>query len=73
MSDGKVFEGVKFLDFSWVVVGPNVVRYFADHGAEVIHVESSSNIDVLRVSPPFKDGVPGVDRSGYFANYNCNK
>ena len=73
MSYHRVFEGVKFLDFSWVVVGPSVVRYFADHGAEVIHVESASNVDVLRVIPPFKDEVPGVDRSGYFANYNCNK
>jgi len=73
VNNHKVFEGVKFLDFSWVVVGPSAVRYFADHGAEVVRVESTSNMDVLRLSPPFKDGEPGVDRSGYFANYNCNK
>ncbi len=73
MNDHKVFEGVKILDFSWVVVGPTAVRHFADHGAEVIHVESSSDFDVLRGTPPFKDAVPGLDRSGYFANYNCNK
>ncbi len=69
----RVFEGIKFLDFSWVVVGPSATRYFADHGAEVVRVESTANTDVLRTSHPFRDEIPGIDRSGYFANYNCNK
>jgi len=73
MNNPKVFEGIKILDFSWVIVGPSTTRYFADHGAEVIRVETLGNPDVLRTTHPFKDGVPGVDRSGYWTNYNCNK
>ena len=68
-----VFEGVKVADFSWVITGSLTTRYLADHGAEVIRIESSSCPDGLRTSPPFKDNVPGIDRSAYFANYNSSK
>ena len=69
----SALKGINILDLSWVAVGPTTVRYFADHGATVIHVESVTHPDVLRTSNPFKNGVPGLDRAGYFANYNANK
>jgi len=68
-----VFEGVKVVDFAWVVVGPMSSRYLADYGATVIHVETASHIEILRTTPPYKDGVIGIDRTGYFAQYNVNK
>lgn len=73
MERRQVFEGVKVVDFSWYAVGPQTARHLADHGAEVIRVESSARMDALRNSGPFRDGVPGVNRSGYFANQNANK
>lgn len=70
----RPFEGLKVLDFCWVAIGPLTTRYLADHGATVVRVESHRRIEVLRTASPFVDGVPGgVDRSGYFANYNSNK
>ena len=42
------FEGLKVLDFTWVGVGPITVKYLADHGADVVHVESLTRPDVLR-------------------------
>ena len=72
MSAGA-FDGVKVLDFCWVVIGPMLTRYLADFGASVIRVESKTRLETLRLSQPFKDGVPGVNRSGYFSNYNVNK
>jgi benzylsuccinate CoA-transferase BbsF subunit len=39
----------------------------------VVHVESASRPDVLRLAPPFKDGVPGIDRSQFMANFNSSK
>jgi crotonobetainyl-CoA:carnitine CoA-transferase CaiB-like acyl-CoA transferase len=67
------FGGVKVLDFCWVVIGPMLTRYLADFGATVVRVEAKSRMETLRLSQPFKDGLPGPNRSGYFSNYNMNK
>ena len=69
----QIFEGIKVADFTWVGVGPITVKNLADHGATVVHIESHTHLDTLRVTPPFKDGVPGVDRSAFMADYNTGK
>lgn len=69
----SALEGVKILDFSWVAVGPLVTTWMAQHGATVVRVESAKRPDTLRTGTPYKDGVPGLNRSGYFAFYNTNK
>ncbi|MCS7207021.1 MAG: CoA transferase [Dehalococcoidia bacterium] len=66
-------EGIKVADFSWVGVGPVTIKYLADHGATVVHIESLTHPDVLRLAPPFKDREVGINRSGFFANYNASK
>ncbi len=68
-----LFNGLKVLDFTWVGVGPITTKYLADHGADVIKIESVSKPDVLRGAPPFKDGIPGINRSQFSGNYNSNK
>ncbi|MFC1909138.1 CaiB/BaiF CoA transferase family protein [Chloroflexota bacterium] len=67
------FDGLKVADFSWAIAGPLVTRYLADHGAMVIRVESSGRPCLQRISAPYKDGIPGINRSGYFAFFNANK
>lgn len=66
-------EGVKVLDFMWVMAGPASVRYLVDYGATVVHVESATKIDTARTLQPFKDKQYGVDRSGLFTNLNVGK
>jgi len=68
-----VFAGIRVADFAWVGVGPIVSKYLADHGAEVIRIESNTYPEALRRAPPFVDDEPGVDRSGYYANFNSSK
>src|SRR5262245_8398689 len=68
-----VFEGLRVADFAWVGVGPIISKALADHGADVIHVESQVRTDLLRSLPPFKDAQPGLDRSQFFANFNSSK
>lgn len=67
------FEGLRVADFAWVGVGPLIAKALADHGATVVHVESVTRPDVLRLGQPFKDGVPGIDRSQFQANFNTSK
>jgi len=69
----KPLSGVKVLDFCWVVVGPMTTKYLAEFGATVVRVESSKRPETLRRAAPFRGGEYGIDRSGYFANYNANK
>ena len=69
----NALTGVKIADFTWSVAGPLTVKCLADHGAEVIHVESSTRPELLRVLPPFRDRKPGINRSAYNACLNNNK
>jgi benzylsuccinate CoA-transferase BbsF subunit len=67
--------GVRVVDFTWLGAGPYTTRTLADHGAEVIRIESAKRMDRLRILPPFAGGnrEGSVNRSGYFADRNSNK
>jgi crotonobetainyl-CoA:carnitine CoA-transferase CaiB-like acyl-CoA transferase len=67
------FQGLKVADFSWVGVGPISGKYLADHGADVIRVESQNRADVLRAAGPYKDDEPGWNRSHYYGEFNTSK
>lgn len=69
----RALEGVKIADFTWVGVGPLTIKLLADHGAEVIHIESATHPELLRTTPPFRDRKPGLNRSAYQACFNNNK
>ncbi len=68
-----VFAGLKIVDFTWAAAGPITTRHFGDYGATIVKIESSKHPDSLRVGPPFVDGISGINRSGFFAQFNPNK
>ena len=67
-----VFSGIRIASFCWAVVGPLTMKYFADYGATVIRVETSRRPCTMRISAPYKDDKPGLDRSGYFNHFSAN-
>lgn len=69
----RPLEGIRVADFTWVWAGPFCSLQLAHLGAEVVRVESASRTCVTRLLPPWPDGQPGVNRSGYFNQYNQGK
>jgi benzylsuccinate CoA-transferase BbsF subunit len=67
-----LFSGLKITSFCWAVVGPLTMKLFADYGATVIRMETAKRPCTLRISTPFKNGKPGLDRSGYFNHFSAN-
>ena len=65
-------DGVRVVDFSWIVAGPTATRMLADFGAEVIRIEYDQTLDYVRNIPSVGMGnSPNV--SGTFNNLNRNK
>ncbi|MBM4254534.1 MAG: CoA transferase [Deltaproteobacteria bacterium] len=73
MSENLPLSGVRIADFTWVWAGPFATMQLAHLGAEVIRIESQNRVCVTRRIPPFAEGQPGVNRSGYFNQFNQGK
>lgn len=66
-------SGIRVADFTWVWAGPTATLQFAHMGAEVIRMESMRRVCLLRHLPPWAEGQPGINRSGYFNQYSQGK
>ena len=71
-TEKSVFSGLTVTAFGGAVVGPLTMKFFADHGARVIRVESTKRPCTLRTSGPYKENKPGLNRAGYFNFYSGN-
>lgn len=69
----RPLAGIRVIDFTHAVAGPYCTMVLAALGAEVIKVESSARPEVLRVNPPYADGIVGVNRSGAANQYSQGK
>lgn len=70
----QALAGVKVAEFGAYAAGPHIGKMLATFGATVVHVESGKHPDGFRAEyPPYKDGKPGLDRSGCFAIFNDSK
>ena len=72
MSKG-IFDGLKVADFTWAAAGPIATKQLADNGATVVKVESFKHPDSIRQGGPFTDDKPGINRSGFFADFHSSK
>ena len=73
MANKLPLEGIRVADFTWVWAGPFATMQLAHLGAEVIRIESQSRVCVTRRIPPFAEGQAGLNRSGYYNQYNQGK
>ena len=63
-------EGIRVVDFSWIVAGPTCTRILGDFGAEVIRIEFEQTMDYIRGS--YAAGA-SPNASGFFNDLNRNK
>src|SRR5712672_2353392 len=73
MAKQPPLSGIRVCDFTWVWAGPFCTLQLAHLGAEVIRVETATRPCVTRMLPPWAEGKPGLNRSGYFNQYNQGK
>jgi crotonobetainyl-CoA:carnitine CoA-transferase CaiB-like acyl-CoA transferase len=69
-------HGIRVLDLTWVLAGPYCTKVLADHGADVIKVESARRPDPTRFAPFMHlSRGPHTDpnTNGYFNEVNRNK
>ncbi|MFH1382226.1 MAG: CoA transferase [Chloroflexota bacterium] len=66
------FEGYRVVDFGWVWAGTVLGHILADHGAEVIKIESKKRLDGLRLGRVFELGDT-LEVNPAFHNNNRSK
>jgi len=73
MSNKPPLDGIRVADFCWAWAGPYGALHFAHLGAEVIRIESNTRPCPTRHIPPWPNNERGINRSGYFNQYNQGK
>lgn len=68
----KALDGLRVVDFGWVLAAPIGTRLLASFGAEVIRVESTRKPDSMRAQIGPK-GTPDPDLGGLFNSVNAGK
>ena len=69
----NVFDDLTILEFGGGAAGPVATRYFADHGALVVRVESKQRPDFLRLLKMVPGQAGGLDAAEHFGVLNANK
>ncbi len=70
---GGAWTGVNILEFGSGAAGPIATRYFAEHGATVLRVESKSRPDFLRVYALGPSNPHGLEGSALYDALNVDK
>ncbi len=66
-------EGVRVLDFGQYIAVPFAAKWLAALGADVTQVESRQNPFDYRTTPPFADGIGGLNRAAGYNVLNAGK
>ena len=71
--EGRAWEDLKILEMGSGAAGPIATRYFADHGATVVRIESHTKPDFLRSYSSAQFKGHGAEGSEFFCGLNGGK
>jgi crotonobetainyl-CoA:carnitine CoA-transferase CaiB-like acyl-CoA transferase len=69
----KAWDGTRILEFGSGAAGPIATRYFSEHGATVLRVESKSRADFLRTMALLPDNPHGLEGAPMYIGLNVGK
>jgi crotonobetainyl-CoA:carnitine CoA-transferase CaiB-like acyl-CoA transferase len=69
----RAWEGLKILEFGSGAAGPIATRYFVEHGATVLRIESKTRPDFLRAYSAAPDDPNGLEFSVMYDGLNVGK
>lgn len=70
----QALDGIKVLDFGWALVGSLTTKQLADHGAQVVRVESLARIDLPRTNRMTSNSANNnPDDKPWFTHLNTSK
>jgi benzylsuccinate CoA-transferase BbsF subunit len=67
------WDGLRIIEFGSGAAGPIATRYFAEHGATVLRIESRTRPDFLRVYALGPDNPHGLEGSAMYDGLNVGK
>ena len=73
--NNRPLEGVRIVDFGWILAVPHCTSWLGSLGAEIVRVESRNHLDLIRSRGMIAgaDGIPGLERSPTFNGLNYSK
>jgi benzylsuccinate CoA-transferase BbsF subunit len=71
--DDRAWGGVKILEFGSGAAGPIATRYFVEHGATVLRIESKSRPDFLRTMAVGPGNPHGLEGAPMYVGLNVGK
>ncbi len=70
----RPLQGIRVLDFGWILSVPHCMQWLGSMGAEVLRVESDARVEWGRAgSKASTDGIAGRNRSGAWNGNNYSK
>lgn len=75
--ESQVLKGIKVLDFGWALAGSIMTKILANHGADVVRIESSKRPDFTRIDRGYPcektSDHNDLDDKAWFALLNTSK
>ena len=70
----RPLEGIRVLDFGWILSVPHCTQWLGSMGAEILRVESNAHMEAGRTGDRAStDGITGVNRAGTWNGNNYSK